>query len=150
MGQTMKQRPTAMEGVTIRIETGCGRMYVTLNHVAGHLQEIFINMGKSGGCAKSNTEGQGITLSYSLRSGANPFDLAMGLVGIRCQEITQQGPNPHILSCNDAIGKAILYFLGYYDENLMPIEKDATGNPVREVKLVSDMKTKGFDRWGIK
>ena len=60
--------------------------------------------------------------SFPLRFGVPAKELAKGLIGIRCHQVTMRQGKEHILSCADAVGKAILYFYGEYDENLCKIE----------------------------
>jgi len=91
-------------------------MYITINNVAGQVVEVFAHIGKSGGCVKAQTESLCVTISKALHAGADAKDVAKGLVGVRCNEPTMKRGKPHILSCSDAIGKAILFF---YDEELM-------------------------------
>ncbi|MFA6726427.1 MAG: vitamin B12-dependent ribonucleotide reductase, partial [Candidatus Cloacimonadaceae bacterium] len=48
-----RSRPDITYGLTQRLETGCGHMYVTINSDELGPCEVFIQMGKVGGCASA-------------------------------------------------------------------------------------------------
>jgi ribonucleoside-diphosphate reductase alpha chain len=113
-GMTIKPRPRPkiVTGATTSIETGCGKMYVTINEdEEGHPFEVFSQMGKAGGCAAAQSEGITRMISLSLRSGIDIESILKQLRGIAC-------PVPHMLpggvrvsSCCDAIAKAVESYL---------------------------------------
>jgi ribonucleoside-diphosphate reductase alpha chain len=47
------ERPKSVSGITERIETGCGHLYVTVNFIDNKVVEVFAGLGKCGGCSKS-------------------------------------------------------------------------------------------------
>lgn len=103
-----KPRPEVMEGYTQKINTGCGAMYVTINHdhETGKAFELFTQIGKAGGCAASQNESIGRLVSLALRSGVDVDDVRKQLLGISChQPAWEKGAK--IYSCADAISKAI-------------------------------------------
>lgn len=101
-----RPRPQVMQGTTMRIETGCGKLYVTINEDDQGLFEIFAQMGKSGGCAMSQTEAIARLISLALRAGVDTEAILKQLRGIRCPAplLTKGGV---VLSCPDAMSKAI-------------------------------------------
>jgi ribonucleoside-diphosphate reductase alpha chain len=106
-----RTREDVIHGSTRKIRTGCGKLYVTLNEdEEGNLFEIFNQIGKAGGCAASQSEAIGRLVSLAFRSGIEPEDVVRQLKGISCHMPVwyQEGK---ILSCSDAIAKAIEWHL---------------------------------------
>jgi ribonucleoside-diphosphate reductase alpha chain len=101
-----RPRPMAMQGTTMRVETGCGKLYVTINEDDQGLFEIFAQMGKSGGCAMSQSEAISRLISLALRAGVDTDAILKQLHGIRCPAplLAKGGV---VLSCPDAMSKAI-------------------------------------------
>jgi ribonucleoside-diphosphate reductase alpha chain len=101
-----RPRPMAMQGTTMRVDTGCGKLYVTINEDDQGLFEIFAQMGKSGGCAMSQSEAVARLISLALRAGVDTEAILKQLRGIRCPAplLAKGGV---VLSCPDAMSKAI-------------------------------------------
>jgi len=103
---TPRGRPIITNGVTRRIRTGEGSLYITINEDQEGLCEVFTTIGKAGGNAAAQSEAISRLISLALRSGVNPNSVVRQLKGI-------SGPNPTwedgrlILSTPDAIGKAL-------------------------------------------
>ncbi len=119
---TPRQRPVYTKGMTIKVKTGCGNMYVTINEDDIGLCEVFAQLGKTGGCPASQTEAIGRLVSLSLRSGIKAKSVIKELRGIRC-------PSPVrikeglILSCPDAIGIAVETYLNELQMRGEDVEK---------------------------
>jgi len=120
-----RTRPTQTAGVTRRIRTGEGTLYITINEDQNGLCEVFTTIGKAGGNAAAQSEAISRLISLSLRSGLDPHAIVRQLKGI-------SGPNPTwedgrlILSTPDAIGKALDDYLSEKKEH--PSENGAISN----------------------
>ena len=100
-----RPRPEVTTGVTERIKTGCGNLYITVNYDECGICEVFTNTGKAGGCP-SQSEATSRLMSIGLRSGLSTRTLVSQLKGIRCvSTIRQSGMGCH--SCPDAIARVI-------------------------------------------
>jgi ribonucleoside-diphosphate reductase alpha chain len=98
-----KKRPESLEGNTYARLTGCGKVYVTLNRdIDGSPFEVFLHIGKAGGCASAQCESIGRLISYALRIGGSIEDIISELKGIRCQNTTDE-----VLSCASAVADVL-------------------------------------------
>ena len=96
-------RPVILDGPTARVETGCGRMYVTLNFQGDRPFEIFIRLGKAGGCAGAQTEATARLLSWGFRLGGDIEEALKHIAGIQCHSPVHDSAT----SCADAVACAI-------------------------------------------
>ncbi|MHA1399308.1 MAG: LAGLIDADG family homing endonuclease [Candidatus Heimdallarchaeaceae archaeon] len=120
-----KARPEVTIGRTHRVRSGCGNLYVTVNQEqSGEIFEVFVQVGKSGGCITSQSEAIGRLISLALRSQVSVEAIVRQLSGIRC-------PNPSfykgktILSCADGIAMVLQQYV-----NGQPKIRDANGSIV--------------------
>ena len=80
-----RPRPQEMVGITERVRTGHGNMYVTINFDSeGSPFEVFSALGKAGGCDSAQLEAISRLVSLSLRSGIDPEAVMEQLRGITC------------------------------------------------------------------
>jgi len=97
-----RQRPGSIKGLTDRVRTGHGNMYVTVNFdEKSHPFEVFTTLGKAGGCDSANLEAISRLISLTLRSGIDPSQVVQQLKGITCCPIWDNGIS--IRSTPDAV-----------------------------------------------
>jgi ribonucleoside-diphosphate reductase alpha chain len=107
-----QDRPDVLHGVTQRIDTGYGKLYVNINEdpEADRPFELFANIGNSGGFTASFTEALAKTISTALRAGVDPHEIAEELQGIRSPKVAWD-KGEQIQSIPDAIGTAMRRYL---------------------------------------
>jgi ribonucleoside-diphosphate reductase alpha chain len=101
-----RKRPKVTRGVTERVNTGCGYIYVTVNFDSKGISEVFSTLGKAGGCAAAQLEAISRLTSVALRSGIDIDSIVKHLRGIRCPSIAWEQGHA-ILSCADAIASVL-------------------------------------------
>lgn len=83
-----------MSGVTYNVSCPCGDLFVTVNDdEAGNIFEVFITLGKAGGCGAATTAAVGVLLSVGIRSGVSPEELVVKLNGIQCFKSSKDVPS---------------------------------------------------------
>lgn len=100
-------RPQLLSGSTSVFKVGnCGSIYITVNKdTDGRVLEVMCNTGRASGC-HSLAESLSRVISNALRAGLSVDTVLEQLLGIRCLGCVAD-ENTHVLSCADAIGKAI-------------------------------------------
>ena len=99
-------RPRELSGVTKRVRTGRGNVYVTVNRSKdGKPFEVFTNHGKAGGNDSAMAEALSRTISLALRSGVRPQEIIIQLKGITDAPFWDNGTM--ICSVPDAIAKVL-------------------------------------------
>ena len=77
------ERPSELSGVTQRVRTGRGNLYITVNmSKEGYPFEVFATHGKAGGNDAAMAEAVSRLVSLSLRSGIDPKDIIHQIKGI--------------------------------------------------------------------
>jgi len=107
----MKNRPRILKGITSKIKTGCGTLFVTVNFDENNKPyEVFARLGKSGSCFASQIQSLCSVISIALRNGTKIEDIIEKLKGHRCTSpIITEGVE--VLSCSDALAKEIEFIL---------------------------------------
>jgi len=120
-------RPDVLRGVTQRIETGYGKVYITINEDAetGRPFELFANTGMSGGFTASFTEALAKSISVALRSGVDPGEIADKLRGIRSPKVAWD-KGEQINSIPDAFGVALRRYLDDEIDRPYPRQQNLT------------------------
>jgi ribonucleoside-diphosphate reductase alpha chain len=106
-----RKRPKVTRGVTERVNTGCGYIYVTVNFDSEGISEVFSTLGKAGGCAAAQLEAISRLTSLALRSGIDIDSIVKHLRGIRCPSIAWEQGHA-VLSCADAIASVLEKYFG--------------------------------------
>jgi len=101
-----RKRAKRTTGVTEKVNTGCGSLYITINSDELGLCEVFSTLGKAGGCASAQLEAVCRLLTTALRSGVDAAALVKQLRGIRCPSIAWES-GKSVLSCADAIASVL-------------------------------------------
>jgi hypothetical protein len=137
-GLSPRARPQVTVGHTVRMNTGCGHLYVTVNETEdGTPFELFNHMGKAGGCAASQNEAIGRLISYALRCGARIEPLIKQLKGISCHR-PAWGEDGKISSCSDAISKALEKYCTAREERVANSAAGGSVAPGAETGTVSE------------
>ena len=114
--RTPRQRPQSIRGVTERVRTGHGNMYVTINFDDADTPfELFGNLGKAGGCDSAQLEAISRLVSLALRSGIEPDTVIEQLRGITCCPAWDEGIL--VRSGPDAVALALQRHTGGHDED---------------------------------
>ena len=109
-----RPRPDVTKGLTKKYEIGgCGKLYVTVNSDDFGICEVFSNTGEEGCAALSEAVSR--LISITIRSGIEIDSILKQISGIRCITCIAD-ENTHVLSCPDAIGKAIEFYNKGYNK----------------------------------
>jgi len=101
-----KERPATLTGITRRVRTGRGNLFVTVNMASdGRPFEVFATHGKAGGNDAAMAEAVSRMASLSLRSGIDPIDVSEQLRGITDVPAWDEGEM--IRSVPDAIASVL-------------------------------------------
>ncbi len=117
-----RERQKVTSGRTEKFKIGCGNLYVTVNSDDHGICEVFTSLGRAGGCP-SQSEATSRLISLGLRSGIDISEIIEQLRGIRCLS-SIKSKQAEVLSCPDAIARAIKRYLEENGIMLPPLEED--------------------------
>jgi ribonucleoside-diphosphate reductase alpha chain len=64
----MKPRPDTLSSVVTNVQTGYGKVYITITEQDNKPYEVFVTIGKSGGSLMAKAEAIGRLISFALRN----------------------------------------------------------------------------------
>jgi ribonucleoside-diphosphate reductase alpha chain len=102
----VQQRPSLLSGITEKIKTGYGNLYVTINTREGRPFEVFAHIGKSGYTTMADTEAICRLISLALRSNVPVEQVIRQLRGIGGSSQIYSGGSK-IFSIPDAIAQIL-------------------------------------------
>ncbi|MCK4657656.1 MAG: ribonucleotide-diphosphate reductase subunit alpha, partial [candidate division Zixibacteria bacterium] len=112
----VEERPDCLSGITEKIRTGYGNLYVTINAKDGRPFEVFAQIGKSGFSTMADTEAVCRMISLALRSGLDVDDIIEQLLGIGGSSPVYQNGGM-VMSIPDAIAKVLKRHFGNGKQN---------------------------------
>lgn len=119
------ERPSKLNGFTVRRTTPLGNLYLTLNTFNGYPFELFAQIGKAGSDVAAFTEAIARLVSLAFRAGIDPHEVVEQLRGIGGSRSVGFGPN-RVLSVPDAIAQFLDdYLAGKVDRD--PVDEVAAG-----------------------
>ena len=121
-----QERPRQIHGVTERVRTGHGNMYITINfdeQNEGSPFEVFSTLGKAGGCDSAQLEAISRLVSLALRSGISPREVVTQLKGITCCPAWDQGIL--VRSGPDAVALALERYISGEPDTLEAAEPES-------------------------
>jgi ribonucleoside-diphosphate reductase, adenosylcobalamin-dependent len=132
-----RKRPKVTTGITERVSTGCGYIYITVNFDDQGICEVFSTLGKAGGCAAAQLEAISRLISLAIRSGIDMDSIVRQLHGIRCPSIAWEQGHA-VMSCADAIASVLEKYTreDTTNEPGMPQSKNSEPVPKRSEGMV--------------
>ena len=106
LAEARNGRPRTLSGVTKKMQTGHGPMYVTMNDDEFGPRECFVILGKPGGTAAAFSDALGRMISLAMTHGAQPAEIVHQLRGIQDGHPSGVGPNA-VLSVPDGVARSM-------------------------------------------
>ena len=102
---SVRNRPIKLVGSTTSVNTGHGKMYVTVNYDKDQIYEVLAQTGKTGKCQAADTEAMGRLISTAIQYGVPVDVITKQLLGITCCPVWNNGKM--VLSLADGIGQVL-------------------------------------------
>jgi len=126
-----RNRPSALTGMTRRMPSPLGDLYVTVNEdEQGRPFEVFATLGKAGGAAMADVEAIGRLISLALRSGIPMSEVYRQMRGISCDRAVGVGAHK-VLSVPDAIAQVLIQ----HENEKEGVQQELPMSPQAEVAL---------------
>jgi ribonucleoside-diphosphate reductase alpha chain len=106
LAEARNGRPRTLSGVTKKLQTGHGPMYVTMNDDEFGPRECFVILGKPGGTAAAFSDALGRMISLAMTHGATPAEIVHQLRGIQDGHPAGVGPSA-VLSVPDGVARSM-------------------------------------------
>lgn len=104
------KRPRVTHSDTVKVVTGCGNAYITPSFIGDRVQEVFVHLGKAGGCAIAQSEALCRCISIGLRYGVPLSEYIEQLEGISCPSHALDG-ELEVKSCADGLGHILRQYV---------------------------------------
>lgn len=91
----------------MKVKTGCGNLYITVNVNGDRPIEVFARLGKAGGCSNVQNEALTRAISLGLKNDVPIKEIVDELKGLQCPNPSMFPKDERILSCPDGIAKVL-------------------------------------------
>ena len=136
-----RQRPSVIKGITERVRTGHGNIFVTINYDEyDEPFEVFVAAGKAGGCDSAQLEGISRLTTLALRAGIDPKQVVEHLRGITCCPVWDGGTL--VRSAPDALALVLSRHLNL-DEDIPSADPSASTSQIGMFPTETSKKTNG-------
>lgn len=133
-----RTRPDVMNGITYKMATAYGNLYVTINEDNQGPFEVFAQMGKAGGFFSAQTEAITRLISLALRSNVAIEEIIAQLKGIRGPDVSFSDGGV-VFSLPDAVAKVLEKHIKRADKQ-MTLDLPGRAETGPQVKLETDIK----------
>jgi len=100
---SVRTRPQALSGTTVKIEIACGELFITINKDRGaEPVEVIMSLSKASPCISAHLESLSKMVSLALAGGVCVSDIVKQMKGISCPVSSFKGERK-ITSCADAL-----------------------------------------------
>ena len=118
------ERPKMLSGYTYQVQSGCCRLYVTINRDENGIKEVFVsNSGGHGGCA-ALLESLGRMVSLSLQSGCDIDSIIKSLSKVVCSA-SLKNKDAEAKSCSAVVAKCLKLEIAPKSVTLPFVNQDA-------------------------
>lgn len=148
MGAGDFERPFSMRGLTAKIKTPHGSMFVTINFFEGQVKEVFVVVSKPGSELRACAEALGRVISLALQKGVPAEGIIETLENIKTEEVVWNRFDSRsftVSSIPDGIAKALRFAtsLKFTPDSFRETnERKKTSEPNQELKKQKNTETK--------